>query len=136
MVIPAGRALLETDLQHFNWDFSQFVTQGGADALLVQTQTWVMKGKFQAALEKLAAQLKAANVPTDHVSLQVTVEPRRQSNRNGVDADKAFQALLSAREHGFHSMSLWFAYLDLAAPLDYVHRVAELNTRQALTTHP
>jgi|SRR5579859_2291910 len=127
MVIPNGRTLEEPDLFKYHWDYADFINKAGADFMLVQTQTWVLKGKFEAAIDKLAGQLQVGHVPLDKVIPQVTVEPRQVSNRNGVDAATAFQAVKTARQRGFYSMSFWFAYLDLDSPLQYVKMVESLG---------
>jgi hypothetical protein len=120
MVIPTGRALLETDLQKYGWDYAGFLNPSGADVMLVQTQTWAMKGRFAEAIDKLAGQLKAGHADFSKVSLQVTVEPERISNKNGIDATTAYQAVLAGRERGFTTMSLWVAYRDLNSPLEFL----------------
>ena len=120
ILIPNGRALIESDLQRFAWDYADFLNKSGADLMLVQTQTWVSKGRFEEAIDKLASQLKAGRADFNKVFLQVTVEPGRVSNKNGVEATTAFQAVLTSRAKGFTTMSLWFAYLDLNSPLDFI----------------
>jgi hypothetical protein len=127
MVVPSGRALLEPDLQRFHWDYARLLTEGGADELLVQTQAWVRNGRIEAALDKLAGQLKSATVSLERVCPQVTVEAARASNQNGVDADTAFRAALAAKEHGFAAVSLWFAYADLDSPLRFLRLLESLK---------
>jgi len=120
ILIPNGRALLESDLRKFAWNYAEFLTKSGADLMLVQTQTWIGKGRFEEAIDKLASQLKAGRVDFSKVSVQVTVEPGQVSNKNGVDAAAALQAVMTSRARGFNTISLWVAYVDLNAPLDFI----------------
>jgi hypothetical protein len=64
--------------------------------------------------------------------LQVTVDPDQVPNVNGVDPATAYQAVLTAQQRGFYTMSLWYDLGDPSSALAFLDQVAALPQRGLL----
>jgi len=133
MLVSTGRPLLEEELQRYKWDYSRFFTGAGADELLIQTQTWIRRWDFREALDVLDAQLNGRERLRERVILQVTVEPRREANQNGVAAVAGYDATIEARLRGYRTMSMWHAWRDPASALEYLSMIGRAGPRAVPT---
>lgn len=133
MVGVTGRALLERDLKKYGWNYARLLTEGGADLLLVQTQAWVRWGELPDALDVLEKQLDELKIDRDRVALQITIEPERIANENGVAPEAGYTASLEALFHGYQTISLWHAYRDLPAAHEYLAMIGRGPARAVPT---
>ena len=92
----------------------------GADLMLIQTQTFVFQSDFADALKELDSQIGADETLRDRIILQMTIEPGRVANRNGVSPAAGYDAVLEARLRGYRRMSLWHAYRDLGSAFAFL----------------
>jgi hypothetical protein len=120
MVIPTGRPLQEREVMKYRWNYPDFLANADADLMLIQTQTFVYQSDFADALKELDRQVGTDETLRDRIILQVTIEPERVANRNGVSPAAGYDAVLEARIRGYRRMSLWHAYRDLDSAFSFL----------------
>lgn len=98
-----GRPLLETDLQQYNWDYDEFLSN--LDFLLVQTQTYAHDGVaiYMSAIGKLDTQTSTDVRWCPQISIGL-------SNSNGVLGDDAYTVYANAPTS---ILSVWANVSDL-----------------------
>lgn len=133
MVIPTGRPLLEREVTKYGWRYPDFLNVAGADFMLIQTQTFVYQNDFPDAMKVLDDQIGMDTALRDRIVLQVTIEPERVANRNGVSPGRGWDAALEARLRGYRTMSLWHAYRDLDSAYEFL-RLAGRDGPRAVPT--
>lgn len=102
---PTGRALLETDLLPYRWDYGRLRVT--VDRLVVQTQHWAHLGvdAWNRAVSTLQTQFRAHGVGMDQIVAQVSIG----SGPNAVDGSAARTFLEDATQRGMGGLYIWWS---------------------------
>jgi hypothetical protein len=106
---PTGRALLQTSLLQYGWNYARLPVSAAGQ--IVQLQTYCKSGasaQYLAAVTKLRYQANASAVPLGRFFPQVTVDSNANPNVNGVTPDQAIACAQQAADQGFSRISLWW----------------------------
>lgn len=98
---PTGRPLFQKNLAVHGWHYGAFAAL--ADRLLVQTQTYCLKGNFADAVTKL--RLECAQ-ELGKTYAQVTLD---LAARNGVAPEVAFGCARAVGSHGLAGITAWWS---------------------------
>jgi hypothetical protein len=104
---PIGRALLESDLQQYHWNYAALAQT--VDQLVIQIQTFCVQGPsiFSKAIATALGQYQAAHLSTVP-TFQITIGNSTTHLPNGVTAPQAYACYQKLGTYGLHTLYLWW----------------------------